>query len=463
MEVVGSVVLDESTAGFRSARRRIILANGAIALGVLGVAMVFVHGFSARLSRPVRRLAEAAMAVGQGRFDVRVAVDRDDELGALERGFNAMVWDLSTLEETKRNIVANVSHELRTPLVPIRSYAELLGTAKLGPLTPKQAHACESILRGVDKLETLIQSLLEFAMAYEGRIELARDRFDLREVLAEISRGAADLVEHGVRLKVDLGPAPLPVVGDRVRLERVFTNLASNAMKFAAHEVSLQAHKQNGWIEVAVADDGVGMASEIVPRIFDRFFQADASATRRFGGVGIGLALVKEFVTLHGGEVLVQSAPGRGSTFTVRLPMAAELPEIKAPVVPAAPRPLPSPERKHVLVVDDEPDNLEVLSLLLQDAGYEVTTAASGEDALRQVSGSRPDMIVLDVAMEGIDGFETCRRLRRLDVPRMPVALVTAHVGGHIQQNAIECGADRVLTKPCGAAELLGTIAELSG
>ena len=235
----------------------------------------------------------------------------------------------AALDRLKSQLLANVSHELRTPLVSIKGYNELLLRGTLGPLTPRQRRGLEIAGANTERLVELIETLLDFARREEGRLELSIGA--LRSARGGRGRAAAPSASASPRATcrcgVDLGDAPLPVIGDRARLAQVFRALIGNAEKFSEQP----RRRDRGLTRERRGDRGRGLRHRSRHRhprrgarasIFDRFYQVDASSTRRFGGAGLGLALAKELVTLHDGEIAVDSAEGRGSTFTVRLPLA---------------------------------------------------------------------------------------------------------------------------------------------
>src|SRR5581483_4658660 len=232
----------------------------------------------------------------------------------------------ASLDRLKSQLLANVSHELRTPLVSIKGYNELLLRGALGPLTPRQKRGLEIAGANTERLIELIETLLDFARREEGRLELRTTRLDLRQAVEDAVQALAERISsRSLKLRLELGSKPLHVVGDRVRLAQVFRALLGNAEKFsegAGGEIVISADPSADHVAIAITDRGIGIPREAHAKIFDRFYQVDASSTRRFGGAGLGLALAKELVTLHGGTILVESAEGRGSTFTVRLPRA---------------------------------------------------------------------------------------------------------------------------------------------
>jgi signal transduction histidine kinase/CheY-like chemotaxis protein len=237
----------------------------------------------------------------------------------------------AALERLKSQLLANVSHELRTPLVSIKGYNDLLLRGALGPLTPRQQRSLEIAAQNTDRLVELIETLLDFARREEERLELNLSRFDLREAVGDAVSALEERIRRrGLSLTVELGERPCEVMGDRLRLTQVFRAILGNAEKFSdpamhpggAATIQVAVRLAGDRVEAAVSDSGIGIPEEAHARIFDRFYQVDASSTRRFAGAGLGLALARELCTMHGGEIRVESGEGRGATFTVSLPLA---------------------------------------------------------------------------------------------------------------------------------------------
>ena len=261
-----------------------------------------------------------------GRILVLEGVARDNtSLKQLEE-IRQRNQERASLDRLKTQLLANVSHELRTPLVSIKGYNDLLLRGTLGPINARQRRGLEIAAANTQRLVELIETLLDLARREEGRLELSMTRFDLREAVASAAAAVGErLASRNLPLRLDLGAEPLPVIGDRARLEQVFRALVGNAEKFTEQpggSIDVYAERRGNFVEVSVADRGIGIPVDARARIFERFYQVDASSTRRFGGAGLGLALAKELVTLHDGDIAVDSAEGRGSTFTVRLPAA---------------------------------------------------------------------------------------------------------------------------------------------
>jgi CheY-like chemotaxis protein len=353
-----------------------------------------------------------------------------------------------------------LAHELRNPLAPISTAASVLNLPTLG-----QAHMVEVsriIQRQVQHMSQLVDDLLDVSRVTRGTISLDRRVLDLREVVGaavEQVQGLLDERSHTVELR--LGERPVWVDVDRTRLVQVVSNLLNNAAKYTdPHgriEVTVGAGADRA--ELVVADSGIGMAPELLPRVFELFAQAERSLDRSQGGLGIGLALVRSIVQLHGGSVRAESdGPGQGSRFTVELPLAS----------PPRPGDLESdqaveaaPALRRVVLVDDNVDAASTLSLFLQSLGHRVREFHSAEEALAGLSGGAPpvDVFVFDLGLPGMDGHELARRLRK--DPRFATACF-ASLSGYGQRGVerTEDGVfDRNFLKPADLVELASWVA----
>jgi PAS domain S-box-containing protein len=371
----------------------------------------------------------------------------------------------------KDEFLAIVSHELRSPLNALRGWSHLLVSTR--PLEPNLVErAAKAIKRNVDHQTRLIDDLLDTSRIVSGKLTIERRVANLVEIVAgalEATRSLAEAKRIELRFTPD-DPA-LMVVGDAGRLQQLASNLLSNAVKFTPERGSVAVRLLKGGerIQLQVKDSGIGIAPEFLPHVFDRFSQADTSAARRAGGLGIGLALVRHIALLHGGQVRADSAGmGRGSTFTVELPAA---PAEAAAAAAAAP---PGERRRssegalaglRLWVADDDADAHEVVSLTLRQAGAEVANFASGGElaaALERAADARPDVLLIDLAMPGEDGFQALRRARAVEMAcglerHTPALALTAFT--QIERERLRAAgfADRV-DKPVDAEKLVAAI-----
>jgi CheY-like chemotaxis protein len=294
------------------------------------------------------------------------------------------------------------------------------------------------------------------------------------EAALEIVRPAA--VAREITLVTALDPRAGAVAGDSGRLQQVAWTLLSNGIKFTPQggRVEVRLEPRGAEVELSVRDNGAGIAPEFLPRVFERFSQADSSTTRAHGGLGLGLAIVRHLVEAHGGTVRAESdGPGKGACFTVRLPTAVArprarpAPEVRSvPTLVPAPRPAGSLERIRILVVDDDRDTLEVMRQLLEQAGADVAAASSADEALHCLEQQVPDVLVSDIGMPGLDGYALIRTIRGLAPERggrVPAAALTAFTQAEHREQALRAGFQLYLAKPIEPGELTDAVARLAG
>jgi PAS domain S-box-containing protein len=373
----------------------------------------------------------------------------------------------------KDEFLATLSHELRTPLSAILGWTQVL--RKQGTPKPEDfQRGMETIERNTRAQAQLIEDLLDLSRVMSGRI-----RLDVQQIsVSDVARGAlesAEPVAHakGVRLEHILDPRGGVVFGDPGRLQQIFWNLLSNAVKFTPKggRVQVLLQRVNSHVEFSVSDNGIGIPAGFLPYVFDRFSQKDSSTTRRYGGLGLGLAITKQLVELHGGTVQAQS-PGenQGATFTVTLPLAIRethtAPADRAhPThpVPEEQSVLPSLSGIRVLVVDDEPDARDLIQRVLTEQGADVTVASGGEEALREVKAAVPDLLISDIGMPQMDGYQLIRRIRATETKgqRIPAVALTAFARAEDRKRALLAGFQAHIAKPVDMAELVIVVAGL--
>jgi len=368
-----------------------------------------------------------------------------------------------------------VSHELRTPLNAILGWAHMLRANKLDQTT--QGRALETIERNAKAQAQLIEDILDVSRIVTGKL-----RLDVRPIeLATVVDAAIDAVRPAadakrITLETNLDPRAGPVSGDHNRLQQIVWNLAANAVKFTGKggRVLIQLRLANAHVEIVVSDTGQGINAEFLPFVFDRFRQADATSTRRHGGLGLGLAIVRHLVEMHGGTVLA-SSPGEGSgaTFTVRLPLIVENVERRDPERPHAAtaagislNPSPKLEGVRVMIVDDELDTREMLRIMIGQLGAEVKACDSSQQALRVLMEWSPDVIVSDIEMPDEDGYELIRKVRMSEATsgarQIPAVALTAYGRVEDRVRALSAGYQMHVAKPAEPAELAVVIASLA-
>ncbi|MCL7460372.1 ATP-binding protein [Micromonospora echinofusca] len=402
---------------------------------------------------------------------------------------------LAELDRVKTGFFTNVSHEFRTPLtLMLGPLADALNDNE-HPLPAAQRERVDTAWRNATRLLTLVNSLLTFSSLEAGQAHSQAREVDLAGLTAELSSVFRAAVERaGLRLEVDCPPLPRPVRVDPVNWERIVTNLLSNALKYTfvgRIRVALAADDEE--IRLTVADTGIGIAEEDLPRLFERFHRVQGARSRSHEGTGIGLALVRELARLEGGDVRVESRIGTGTTFTVTLPWSATgrtagpVAEVDGvggaarataqeaigwladPARAGASAPAGQPARAYggedasrharILVADDNADMRAYLARLLGEQGWRVQTVGDGRQALEAIRRERPDLVLTDVMMPEVDGFELVRRLRRQAATRtLPVVVLSARAGGDASVEGLDLGADDYVVKPFAAAELIARI-----
>jgi two-component system CheB/CheR fusion protein len=349
-----------------------------------------------------------------------------------------------------------LGHELRNPLAPLRSVAEMLQQQQPGGEDLGRAYAMMG--RQVAHLTRLVDDLLDVSRITRGLVELRKEPVDLADVADQAVEMAAPAVEgRKHELTVALPRKPLKVEGDPTRLTQVVFNLLNNAAKYTepGGRIWLTVERVGEQAVVRVRDNGSGMPAGLVPRVFDLFTQGERSLDRSQGGLGLGLTLVKRLAEMHGGGVAARSdGPGKGSEFTVRLPA---LPAQEAKPEPAR---VPGPPRAAVqvgraLVVDDNFDVAESMTWLLEGLAREIKVVHSGAAAVEAAGEFKPDVILCDIGMAGMDGYETCRRLRQIPgIEKVMIAAVSGYGAEEDRRRSQEAGFDRHLVKPVGRAAL---------
>ena len=358
---------------------------------------------------------------------------------------------LRDADRRKDEFLAVLSHELRNPLTPVRNSVHLLQRMGLG----EQAGRYLGIIdRQVRHLARLVDDLLDVTRIASAKVQLQRERLDLCEALrksVEDQKEAFDAA--GVSLEVSLPSAPLWAVADPTRVAQIAGNLLANAIKFTPRggRVWLELTAEEGDAVLRVRDDGVGMSAETLQRIFVPFAQAERTLDRSRGGLGLGLALVKGMVQLHGGAVTASSeGPGRGSEFVVRLPRAAA-----SAGEERADRPGLGPGRRRVLVIEDNEDTAETLCEALSLMGHEVELARDGARGIDRARQMRPDVVLCDIGLPGIDGYEVARRLRAdPSLQGIELVAISGYALPEDRRRAVEAGFTRHVSKPADLDEI---------
>jgi PAS domain S-box-containing protein len=430
--------------------------------------------FSERAERIVTGIAgQAGTAIDRARLfeTARRAAEERRELLESERAARAAAERLS---DVKDSFLATLSHELRTPLNAILGWAHVLQSSA-GAAEPDMVKGLDTIVRNARMQAQMIDDLLDMSRITSGKLRLDVQPLQpiaFIEAAVDTVRPAANA--KALRLDVLLDPAAGPISGDASRMQQVVWNLLSNAIKFTPRggRVQVLLERVNSHIEITIADTGPGIQRDLLPHLFDRFKQGDASTTREFGGLGLGLSIVKNLVELHGGRVDISSGDGiPGTTAKVHLPLLVaheQRGEARAhPRASGHTAAVPAVKELagvRVLVVEDQVDARDLIDRILRDCGAEVSLAASGSEALASLERQQPDVIVSDIGMPGMDGYELMRRIRqRSDGGRIPSVALTAFARSEDRTRALRAGFSVHVSKPVDPAELIATVASVTG
>lgn len=488
-EDIGSVrLLSDLDELFASVERYLAIA-AAVFLVAIAVAIPLLTRLQRMILEPIVELVRTARIVSEEKnFAVRATMMGEDELGQLIQTFNEMLAQIQTRDEeiagardaaesasrAKDEFLAAISHELRTPLSPVLAWTRMLRSGELSP--DRTRHGLEVIERNVRSQAQLIEDLLDVSRIISGKL-----RLDVRpialgpvvEAAVEAVRPTADVKQ--VRIQMVLDARAVMVSGDAERLKQVLWNLLSNAIKFTPKGGRVQVIMQciNSHVEIVVADTGKGISPEFLPFVFERFRQADSSSTRTYGGLGLGLSIVRNLVELHGGQVRAESpGEGHGATFVVELPIAVLHGPASSDRVHPRITEMTTPELRtvdlhglRVLVVDDDADTLETIRILLTDNGAVIRTAASASEALAHLQEWLPDLILSDIGMPDEDGYSLIRKVRALDPAhggRVPAVALTAYARVEDRLKVLSAGFQLHVAKPIEPAELIAVIGSLA-
>ncbi len=363
--------------------------------------------------------------------------------------------ELRDANQTKDEFLATLAHELRNPLAPIRNSLQILRMT--AGSDPTAEGVCEMLERQVNHMVRLVDDLLEVSRISRGLIELRTEETDLATVLRtalETSRPLIEAAEH--QLAITIPAQPIVLHGDTVRLSQIFANLLNNAAKYTDRngQIWLSARRDGSQVIVSVRDSGIGISASMLPKVFEMFAQADRSTDRSQGGLGIGLTLVKRLVEMHGGTISAESGGlGQGSEFTVRLQVVdAQRHETSQPSVTQKHSTL---AQRRALVVDDNQDAAASMGMLLKLLGADVQVAHDGETALAAIESYRPDVVLLDIGMPGMDGFEVARRVRRrIDFNNIMLIALTGWGQSEDRDRTRIAGFDHHLVKPADITAL---------
>jgi signal transduction histidine kinase/ActR/RegA family two-component response regulator len=363
---------------------------------------------------------------------------------------NAQIRENSRL---KSEFLANMSHELRTPLNSILGFSEILKDNLAGKMTPQQEQEClQNIHSSGRHLLNLVNDVLDLSKIEAGRLELQYEEFQVGTCLAEVLTVVRPLSERaGVNLVVELDNETALLRADKGKFKQILYNLLSNAIKFTPEGgqavIKTRTKPRAGQLVLQIKDSGIGIDPEHHDQIFSEFFQVQAAADRQFEGTGLGLALVKRLVGLHGGTIKVDSQLGRGANFTVTLPLRGLRPEGQM--------------RNKILVIEDNPSSLELSTLVLRGHGFRVDTATDGQEGLQKAKAHPYDLILMDIQLPGIDGL-TVTRLLKADprTSKTPIVALSARAMLGDEREAMDAGCSGYITKPIEVKSFLNTVTE---
>ena len=401
-----------------------------------------------------------------GSHKVAVIFNNITERIQAQQALSVAAHELADLDRRKDEFLAMLSHELRNPLAPISSAIRILQLQNNED--PIQQQARTVIERQVGNLKHLIDDLLEVSRISTGRLQLRQERIAVSGVVDRAIETTRPLIGHRRhQLTLSVAPQPLWLYADAARLEQVLVNLLTNAAKYTDEggRLWLSVEQEGSMAVLRVRDTGIGIAAELLPRIFDMFTQAERSLDRSQGGLGIGLCLVQRLVDLHGGSVEAASVIGQGSEFVVRLPLMlasrAALPLALA--FQSAVTALPPEQRRRVLVVDDNVDAAQSLAMLLQATGHDVRVAYDGPSAVDAALEFRPDLAVIDIGLPGFSGLEVARRIRQLaTIEHMVLVAMTGYGQASDRAHSQEAGFDHHLVKPTDFDQVEKILSELA-
>ena len=464
---------DGSSEVWVSSKGRGIYAGDGTIVGMLG----FVQDISARKSNEetLRNQAEALRTLNERStrlYETATKARAQAEKAATEN--ERLYRQAEESSRLKEEFLATISHELRTPLSAILGWTRML---RLGQLSPENsAKALDTIERNARAQAQLVDDLLDVSRIITGKLRMdvrPSDPNSFIDAAVEAVKPAAEA--KGVRVQKVIDTAPISIPGDPVRLQQVVWNLLSNAIKFTPRggRVQIRSERVNSHLEIVVSDTGQGISSDFLPHVFDRFRQADQKTSRQHGGMGLGLAIVRHLVEMHGGTVSANSdGEGKGATFTVQLPIAPvyQVDSSGSRVHPGARDLLPPNDvtdrldNMKILVVDDEADTRELLRQGLEYCGATVSVAGSAAEAVEAVMAKPPDILISDIGMPGVDGYDLIRQIRRLPAAsggKVPAIALTAYTRTEDRLQALRAGYDMHVPKPVELAELVAVAASV--
>ncbi|MGE1177718.1 ATP-binding protein [Pseudomonas sp. BW7P1] len=476
-DYLGRVIVGLSNDAFSQRQQEILFKAGILALFALLFTFVLARRLAGSLSQPIRDISDAVKAIQEGDYRTPLPIVDDTELGALSQHINnlaqaleqasreqhqAMAQLIQTREEAekannaKSDFLAMMSHELRTPMNGVLGMLQLLETTDM---TEEQIEYAALASESTEHLLKVINDILDFSRIERSELELEHIPFNLADLIgacAQSFQHSAAQRGLALQLRIPEDLRGLQVQGDPTRIRQILVNLVGNALKFTEQgRVSIEAQWQSLdhellWFTCSVRDSGIGISSESLELMFNAFQQADSSISRRYGGTGLGLPIARTLAERMGGTLRAQSEEGRGSVFTLEIPLALYKQDL--PTLAAAPRAIdgnPHGEGRNVLLVEDNPVNQTVIEAMLRSLGFTVNVATDGMQAVRSASANRYEAILMDCRLPIIDGYEATRQIRRLPGGgQVPIIALTANALQGDRENCLSAGMNDYLAKP---------------
>ncbi|MFK5971286.1 MAG: SpoIIE family protein phosphatase [Candidatus Marithrix sp.] len=464
-----------------------LYTNVSIAIMLITISIVFLILYF-NILRPVAILSQFTEEVLHGNYDFQITVKSTDELGKLAGSFNLMTrrlkdsfttlddqyTELQRLSKLKDEFLANTSHELKTPLNGIIGITESLIDGVTGQLSELTKANLIMIANSGKRLSTLVNDILDFSKLKHKNIELQLKAIALREIVEIVVVLSKPLLAKKPLQLINDVDINLPAIfADENRLQQILHNLIGNAIKFTEQgSITISASIIQEQIQITIIDDGIGIPADKLTSIFQSFEQAEGSTSRTYGGTGLGLAITKKIVELHGGKIWAESALGAGAKFIFTLPLSQDTAISLSAISSEVPNIItntnlvvnivnkPTSNASKILIVDDEPINLQVLHNYLSVQNYNIVQATSGSEALKFIEdGLIPDVILLDVMMPQMNGYEVMYQLRKnWQATEMPILLLTAKNQIEDLVQGLEAGANDYMTKPISKEELLARV-----